>query len=313
MNNETVDIAIVGGGPAGLTAALYAARALRRTVVFEKAVSGGQIALTQLLENYPGFPDGVGGIELSEAMQRQAERYGATFRNEAVQRVTTAEGGFRLELEDGAMLARAVIVTAGAEHRRLQVPGEERLTGRGVSYCATCDAALFRGQPVAVVGGGDAALDEGLFVARYATTVYVIHRRDTLRASAVLQERARAEPKLRFIWDTVVESIEGEEDVRGVRLRNLKTGERSLLDVRGVFIFIGHEPGGDVVRGLAPVDEGGHVEVDLMMRTVVPGLFAAGDVRVHAARQAVSAAGDGATAAIAAEQYLQEHYGPPQL
>lgn len=311
MNEEIYDIAIVGGGPAGLTAALYAARAMRRTVVLEKAITGGQIALTHLVENFPGFPEGVNGYDLAQAIQRQAERYGAAFRYEAAAGVERVEDGFRVRIEDGELVARTLIVTAGADYRRLGVPGEERLTGRGVSYCATCDAAFFRNVEVAVVGGGDAALDEGLFVTRYASKVHVIHRRDTLRAGRVLQERALAEPKLDFTWNTVVESIAGDEEVEYLSLRNVVTGERSRLDVRAVFVFIGHTPNSGLLGGLVPVDEGGHVEVDLLMRTAVPGLFAAGDVRSASVRQAISAAGDGATAAIAAEHYLSDRFGPP--
>jgi thioredoxin reductase (NADPH) len=310
MSTELCDVAVIGGGPAGLTAALYSARAMRRTIVFEHRVTGGQIALTHLVENYPGFPDGVNGLDLSQSMERQAAKYGAEFRFERVLRVQPAEGGLLVTAESGALLARAVIVTAGAEYRRLNVPGEERLTGSGVSYCATCDAAFFRGMEVAVVGGGDAALDEGLFVARFASKVHLIHRRDRLRAGAVLQERARAEPKIQFIWDTVVEEIAGSDSVESLKLLNLRSGGRSNLPVSAVFIFIGQDPGSGFLGGLVPADSAGHLEVDLMMRTAVRGLFAAGDVRVNAARQAISAAGDGATAAIAAEGYLAEQHGP---
>jgi thioredoxin reductase (NADPH) len=311
MATEVCDVAVIGGGPAGLTAALYAARAMRRTVVFEHRVTGGQIALTHLVENYPGFADGVNGLDLSMSMERQATKYGAMLRFERVVSVAPTEGGLLVTAESGPLLARAVIVTAGAEYRALGVPGEERLTGSGVSYCATCDAAFFRGAEVAVVGGGDAALDEGLFVARFASKVHLIHRRDRLRASAVLQERARAEPKIEFIWGTVVEEITGTDSVESLQLLNVRSGARSMLPVSAVFVFIGQNPGSGFLGGLVPTDTGGHVEVDLMMRTPVPGVFAAGDVRISAARQAVSAAGDGATAAIAAEQYLAERFGQP--
>jgi thioredoxin reductase (NADPH) len=298
------DIAIVGGGGAGLTAALYAARARRKTVVFEGGVTGGQIATTDVVENFPGFPDGVNGFDFSQQLLRQAEKFGAEIRYEVVRSLVVAGERFRLVTDAGDSLARAVIVTAGAEYTRLGIPGEERLTGRGVSYCATCDAAFFRDQDVIVVGGGDAALDEGLFVARYARSVNIVHRRDQLRASAILQERARAEPKIRFTFDTVVEAIEGEEHVERVALRNVKTAEVVTVPTSGVFIFVGQTPNSHLLKGLVELDRGGHALVDLEMQTTVPGLFVAGDVRTKAARQLVSAAGDGATAAIAADHYL---------
>jgi thioredoxin reductase (NADPH) len=307
------DVVIAGGGPAGLTAALYAARARRRTLVLEKGVTGGQIALTHLVENFPGFVEGTSGFALAEAIQQQAQRYGAEFRFEAVDAVEREGDRLLLRVDGGELRARALIVTTGAEYRRLGVPGEERLTGRGVSYCATCDAAFFRGVDVAVVGGGDAAVDEALFITRYARRVFLIHRRDELRASRILQERAFANPQITFIWNTVVEEILGTEGVAGLMLRNVVTGERSRLDVAAVFIFIGQTPATAFLRGLAPTDAGGHLIVDLMMRTPVEGVFAAGDVRTQSSRQAISAAGDGATAAIAAEQYLSDRFGPPAL
>lgn len=300
------EVAIVGGGPAGLTAGLYAARALRRTVMFERNVTGGQIALTSLVENYPGFADGVNGFELARQMEKQARRQGLHVRYDNVTGLAAVDGGFVLETEAGAVRAAAVIATAGAAYRRLGVPGEERLTGHGVSYCATCDAAFFRGRDVVVVGGGDAALDEGLFVARYAARVYLVHRRNVLRAGRVLQQRAFAEPRFQFIWDTIVERIEGDQEVEAVRLRNLMSGETRRLDVSGVFIFIGQQPANSLLNGLAQLDAGGHALVDAWMRTSTRGLFVAGDLRSQSSRQVISAAGDGATAAIAADQYLSD-------
>jgi thioredoxin reductase (NADPH) len=307
------DIVIAGGGPAGLTAALYAARARRRTLVLEKGVTGGQIALTSLVENFPGFVDGTSGFALAEAIQQQAQRYGAEFRYEAVDAVERHADGFRLLVDGGELGTKALIVTTGAEYRRLGVPGEERLTGRGVSYCATCDAAFFRGVDVAVVGGGDAAVDEALFITRFAARVFLIHRRAELRASRILQQRAFANPQITPLWNTVVEEILGVEPMEALALRNVVTGERSRLNVAAVFIFIGQTPATAFLRGLAPTDAGGHLIVDLMMHTPVEGVFAAGDVRTQSSRQAISAAGDGATAAIAAEQYLSERFGPPAL
>lgn len=303
------DIVIVGGGPAGLAAGLYAARALRRTILLERNVTGGQIALTGLVENYPGFPEGVNGFDLAQAMQTQAEKYGMEMGYVDVAGIEPAGDYHLVRTNEGDYLARAVIVTGGADHNKLGVPGEERLTGRGVSYCATCDGAFFQNVPVAVVGGGDAAMDEGLFLTRYASEVHVIHRRDELRASAILQQRAFANEKMRFTWDTVVEEVLGDEEVKGLRLRNLKTGDASTLDVAAVFVFIGLHPNSDYLRKLVRMDEGGHIFVNEWMETEIPGLFAAGDIRVNSARQVVSAAGDGATAAIRADHYISARWG----
>jgi thioredoxin reductase (NADPH) len=301
------DIVIVGGGPAGLAAGLYAARARRRTALLEKGVIGGQISLTETIENYPGI-ESIGGFDLAQAMLRQAESYGLETHYLAATALEQADGKWLVRTDQEDFLAKAVIVTAGADYNRLGVPGEERLTGRGVSYCATCDAAFFKDEEVAVVGGGDAAMDEGLFTTRYAAKVYVVHRRDQLRASRILQERAFANPKMHFIWNTVVTEILGEEAVEGARLRNVVTGEEWVLPVKAVFIFIGHHPNTDWLKGLVPMDNGGHIVVNEWMETGLPGLFAAGDVRRNAARQVVSSAGDGATAAIAADRYISEHF-----
>ncbi len=311
-DDKAYDIAIIGGGGAGLAAAIYAARARRRTVVFEKAVTGGQIATTDQVENYPGFPEGVNGFDLAQLFLKQAEQFGAEMRYENAGSIgIEADGGFRVVTDGGEYTAKALVVTAGADYNKLGVPGEDEFVGKGVSYCGTCDAAFFPNVEVAVVGGGDAAMDESLFITRYASKVHVIHRRDQLRASAILQERAFAEPKIDFTWDTVVERIEGEKQVERVHTRNLVTGETGLLEVGAAFIFIGQVPNSNILKGLVDLDEGGHALVDLEMRTAVPGLFVAGDVRTKAARQLVSAAGDGATAAIAAERYLQHRFGGP--
>lgn len=302
---QNVDIAIIGGGGAGLTAAIYAARARRSTVVFEHKVTGGQIATTDAVENFPGFPNGVNGFDLAQLLVQQAEKFGAQLVYEGATALRREpDGTFTLDAAGDSYRARAVIVTAGADYNRLGIPGETELTGRGVSWCATCDAAFFKDQEVAVVGGGDAALDEGLFLTRYASTVHLIHRRDELRASAILQERARANPRFTFTWDTVVERIIGTGQVERLALRNLRTGATSELPVSAIFIFIGQTPNSGLLRGLADLDAGGHAIVDLSMRTSVPGLFAAGDIRTNAARQLIAACGDGATAAIAAEHWL---------
>ena len=301
------DIIIVGAGPAGLAAGLYSARARRRTILLERKVTGGQIALTSVVENYPGVEE-IDGYELGQQMQRQAEKYGLEM---GYTEVTGLERHDRVHLvhtKEGDYTAKALVLTGGADYDRLGVPGEEELIGKGVSYCATCDAAFFRDQRCAIVGGGDAAMDEGLFVTRYASRVIVVHRRDQLRASRILQERAFANPKMEFIWDTVVTEIQGTEAVEGLKLRNVITGEQSTLDVAAVFIFIGLHPNTDYLRGYVKMDEGGHIYASDWMETDVPGLFAAGDVRVNSARQVVSSAGDGATAAIRADHYITETF-----
>jgi thioredoxin reductase (NADPH) len=298
------EIVIVGGGPAGLAAGLYAARATRRTALIERKVPGGQIALTGAVENYPGFPDGINGFDLGLQMQRQAEQYGLETIYAEVLAVQHERPYFRLRTGEGEIDARSVILTGGADYNRLGVPGEERLTGRGVSYCATCDAAFFKGADVIVVGGGDAALDEGLFVTRYAERVTIVHRRDSFRASRILQDRALANPKVDVMWNTTVTEILGDESVNAVRLRNVTTGEESIRPTAAVFIFIGQHPNTDWLGGMLALDAGGHVPVNLWMETTIPGLYAAGDIRADSARQVVSAAGDGATAAIRADHYL---------
>lgn len=302
------DIVIIGAGPAGLSAGLYAARARRSTLLIEKKVTGGQIALTNDVENYPGI-DNVNGFDLAAAMHKQASKYGMeTLLAEVTGIEPQAGGTHRVHTTEGSISARAVILTGGADYNRLGIPGEDRLTGDGVSYCATCDAAFFRDQTVAVVGGGDAAMDEGLFVARFAKKVYVVHRRDQLRASAIMQERAFAEPKLEFIWNTVVEEILGDNAVTGLRTRDVTTGKSKSLDVNAVFIFVGLTPNTTYLREKLRMDAGGHIFVNEWMETDVPGLYAAGDIRANSARQVVTAAGDGATAAIRADRYITDRF-----
>jgi thioredoxin reductase (NADPH) len=301
------DVVIIGGGPAGLAAGLYAARGRHRTLLLEKSVIGGQIALTELVENYPGVPT-VNGFDLAQTMLKQSESYGMETDYSAVLGLERAGEKWRVKTDAGDLIAKAVIVTSGAEYNRIGVEGEERLTGKGVSYCATCDAAFFKGQDVAVVGGGDAAMDEGMFTSRYADNVTVIHRRDELRASAILQERAFANPKMDFKWNTVVEEVLGDGQVRAVRLRDVVTGAESEMPVGAVFIFIGQHPNSDFLKGLVKMDPGGHAIVDEWMQTDQPGLFAAGDVRQNSARQVASSVGDGVTAAIAADHYISDKF-----
>lgn len=302
---EHIEIGIVGAGPAGLTAGIYASRARRRTVMFDPGMIGGQIATAGKIENYPGFPDGgVDGLELGLAMHRQATSFGMETRSEYVQSIERDGSRFILHTDESDVLCDAVIVTAGAEAKKLEVPGELELVGRGVSYCGTCDAAFFRDVPVAVVGGGDSALDESLFIARFASKVTIFHRRDEFRASKILQERVFADPKIEVVWDTVVDRVIGETDMTALAVRNLKTGATQEFPLSGVFVMIGSTPNSNILEGYVPLDNGGHAETNLWMETPIPGLFVAGDLRTQAARQLVSAAGDGATAAIRADHYL---------
>jgi len=306
-NQREYDIVIIGGGPAGLAAGLYAARGRHRTLLIERGVIGGQISLTELVENYPGVPT-INGFDLAQTMLKQSESYGMETEYSAVAGIEKAGAKWLVKTEPGDMLAKAVIVTSGAEYNRLGIPGEERLTGKGVSYCATCDAAFFKEQDVAVVGGGDAAMDEGLFTTRYADRVTVIHRREELRASAILQDRAFANRKMQFKWNTVVEEVLGDREVTGVRVRDVVTGQRSEIPLAALFIFIGQHPNTDFLKGLVRMDAGGHAIVDEWMRTDQPGLFAAGDVRQNSARQVASSVGDGVTAAIAADHYITDKF-----
>jgi thioredoxin reductase (NADPH) len=301
------DIVIIGGGPAGLAAGLYAARGMHRSLLLEKGVVGGQIALTEVVENYPGIPK-INGFDLADTMLKQAESYGLQTRYEEVTGIEQAGRKWKITTSEGEILSKALIITAGADYNRLGVPGEERLTGKGVSYCATCDAAFFKDQDVVVVGGGDAAMDESLFTTRYVSKATVIHRRDELRASRILQERAFKNEKIDFIWNTVVEEVLGDNQVEAVKLKNVETGEESTLPTSAVFIFIGQHPNTGFLKELVETDPRDHVLVDDWMRTKLPGLFAAGDVRQNSARQVASSVGDGVTAAIGADHYISNAF-----
>jgi len=300
------DILIIGGGGAGLTAALYTSRAKLSTLLVEKLAPGGQIALTDLVENYPGFPEGITGGEISERMEDQAKRYGTEVLYEEVSGIEKSDGNFAVKTASGPTFqSRAVIVASGASYRNLGVPKEKELTGRGVSYCATCDGAFFKEKELVLVGGGDSAMQEGLFLTRFATQITVVHRRDKLRASPLLQERALQHPKIKFIWDTVVTEIRGEKKVEGVRLKNLKTEKAQDFKTDGVFVFIGHDPNTGFLKGLVELDEKGYVKTSGELQTSVPGIFACGEVRAGAVKQLVSCCGEGCEAALSAQAYLE--------
>jgi thioredoxin reductase (NADPH) len=302
------DVVILGAGPAGLTAAIYAARANLAPTVVTGALFGGQLALTTEVENFPGFPDGVLGPELMEFMKRQAERFGAEIRLGEVTEVALNRTPLRMTLDGELLETKALIVATGASARLLGIPGESEFFGKGVSTCATCDGFFYRGKNVVVVGGGDSAVEEGTFLTRYASKVHLVHRRDRLRASQILQDRAMKNDKMAFIWDTAVEKIIGDENtgVTAAHLRNLKTGEEEDLPVDGVFIAIGHVPNTKVFEGQLKLDEQGYIVTDSRMHTNITGVFACGDCQDHIYRQAITAAGTGCMAAIEAEKFLAE-------
>ncbi|HEY7125064.1 MAG TPA: thioredoxin-disulfide reductase [Ktedonobacterales bacterium] len=303
----TYDVIIIGSGPAGYTAALYAARANLSVLLFRGLEAGGQLMITSEVENYPGFEDAILGPDLMERMEKQARRFGTEMRDEDIVRIDTAERPFKVypDGRDEPALGRSIIIATGASARWLGLESETRLRGRGVSACATCDGFFFKNKDLAVVGGGDTALEEALFLTKYASHVTVIHRRDSLRASKIMQERALKHPKISFLWDTAVEEVEGENAVQGVQVRNVKSGTTSTLAVQGVFIAIGHEPNTSLFKGLIEMDEMGYITPREHTMTNVPGIFAAGDVTDHRYRQAVTAAGDGCRAAIDAERWLE--------
>ena len=306
MSGDIYEVIIIGGGPAGLTAGLYAARAGLTTLLIEKGIFGGQITYAEHVENFAGFPEGISGMELGEKMHVQAEKYGL--------KTTTAEvtgleikGALKVvKTTEGDFTARAVILAGGAVRRKLAVEGESRLTGRGVSYCAVCDAAFFRDQKVAVVGGGDTAITEALHLTKFATKITIIHRRNQLRAAQILQEKVLSEAKIDFLWDTTIAAIEGKDNVERLKLLNVKTNQSSFLEVNGVFISVGTNPDTEYLRGILPLDESGYIITNEKMETSLSGVLAAGDIRHNSARQAITAAGDGATAAIYAQKYLTE-------
>lgn len=299
------DIIIIGSGPAGLSAAIYAQRACLDTIVIEKnGISGGQVLNTWEVDNYPGFP-GVTGFELSRQFREHANKLGARVVQDEVVQVELSGNVKKVVCEEETYEARCVILASGAHHRTLEVPGEEELRGAGVSYCATCDGAFFRGRTVAVVGGGDAALEDAIFLARMCEKVYIVHRRDKLRGAKRLQERLQALENIEFVWNSETVAIEGKAQVEALRLRQTKTGEEKRLDVDGVFIAVGIAPESELYAGQLELDEQGYIRADESGQTSVPGVFAAGDVRTKALRQILTAASDGANCVASAERYIQ--------
>ena len=301
------DVAIIGAGPGGLSAAIYAARGGLKTVVFEKALIGGQIVLSADVENYPGYEETLSGFDIIDKFKKQAERFEAEIREEEIVSLEDKGNSKIIKTRKETYEVKTVIVATGAHPRKMDVPGEEELTGRGVSYCATCDGALYRNKIVAVVGGGDSAVEEALFLTKFASKVYIIHRRDELRAVKIIQDRAFKNEKIEFIWDTVVEEVQGKQFVENLKLHNRKTGENSILQTDGVFVYVGIIPNNELVKDLVKLDDQGFILADENLMTNIPGVYAAGDIVQKTLRQVVTAASDGAIAAFFAEKYIEEN------
>lgn len=310
-NAKHVKVLVLGSGPTGYSAALYAARAELQPVVLTGMQLGGQVALTYTIENYPGFPEGVGGVKLGELFQKQAEHFGAVTEFASANSVDLSQRPFKVEADGGDYLADTLIVGTGASPNQLGIPREVELTGRGVSYCATCDGWFFKDKKVVVVGGGDSALEEGLFITRYASSVTIIHRREELRASPILQHRAREHPKVNFILNTVVTEVIGTDKMEALKLKNLKTGDETIYEADGLFIFIGHTPNTEMFKGQLDMSDLGYIKVNEKMETNIPGVFAAGEAADPHFRQVVTSAGMGAAAAIQATRFLEAESGLP--
>jgi thioredoxin reductase (NADPH) len=300
------DVIIIGGGAAGLAAALYSVRAMLKTLVIERQAIGGQILYTGEIENYPGFPEPISGPDLAMLYEKQAIRFGTEIEYDTITSLDVSGPIKRLIGEEATYTSKTVIITSGGEHNKLEVPGEDKFSGRGVSYCATCDGNFFKGMDVTVVGGGDAAMDEGTYLTRMTNSVTVVHRREELRASKILQERAFQNPKMSFVWNSAIKEIKGNGDVNSIVLENLKTGETTEQETAGVFVYIGFHPINDFMIGSVELDPAGHVVTDIQMQTNVPGVFAAGDVRAFSERQLANAVGDGVAAALSSYRYIQE-------
>lgn len=305
---EKRELAIIGGGPAGLSAGIYASRAEVDTVLLERGVPGGLVINTENIENYPGFSNGINGYELAAQMENQARRFGLQIYNTNVNNIEPVEGNFIIKTDKSELLAKTLIIATGANPRQLGVKGENKYIGRGVSYCATCDGAFFRGKRVAVVGGGDAAVEEAIFLTRFAEKVYIIHRRGELRATKFVQKKAFANPKIEFIWHNVVDEIHGSDIVESLTIRDVRNDDKRSLTVNGVFIYVGNQPNSELVKDIVSLDEKGYIITDENMLTSQPGLFAAGDVRKKILRQVITAVADGAVAAVSAEKYLENNF-----
>ena len=307
-NENSFDVLIIGGGPAGLTAGLYAARARMKCVLLEKMMMGGQIATTEMVDNYPGFPEGIAGAQIGPLFETQAKRFGLEVRQfQEGLAVERKDQGFLVTCANrDELFCKSLIVATGSGWTPLGIPGEESLKGAGVSYCATCDGAFFRDQELAVIGGGNSAIEEALFLTKFASKVYVIHRRDQLRAEKIVQEKAFANPKIEFVWSHIPLEIVGEKEVEGVRVKDLKNEEERILPVAGVFIYVGMKADSDIIKDLVEVDAQGYIKAAEDTATSCPGLFAAGDVRQKPLRQVATAIADGATAAIMAEKYIDQ-------
>jgi thioredoxin reductase (NADPH) len=299
------DIIIIGGGPAGLSAGVYTSRARLSILLIEKEIIGGKVVDAELIENYPGFPQGISGYDLTDLMHKQATKFGL---ETLIAEVTSVDPGNKklVKTAQGDFTGRAIILAGGTERQKLGVPGEDKLVGRGVSYCATCDAPLFANQPVAVAGGGNAAVEEALQLTRFASKVTLIHRRSELRATRIIQEKAFTNPKIEFMWNSTIEQINGNEKVKSLKLHNVKTGKTSTLNIAGIFIAIGFIPSTSYLKGLLSLDAEGYIITNDKMETGIRGVFAAGDIRSNSIRQVASAVGDGATAAVYAERFLAQ-------
>lgn len=309
MALKEFDIIVIGGGPAGLTAAMYASRSRMKTALIEKMGCGGQAAIADWMENYPGFPEGISGFDLGQKFEEQAKKFGAEIILDEISALSKTGDGFKIATAGGEYSAQAVIIASGANHKPLNIPGEKEFIGKGVSYCATCDGPFFRSREVAVIGGGNSAAQEAIYLTKFASQVTLIHRRDRLRATKILQERAFENPKLKIVWNAVPEAITGTEQVEELKLRDVKTNEAKALSVKGVFIFVGLEPNTKFLSDIIKLDESGYIPTDDNMLTSTPGIFACGDVRVKLLRQVVTAAGDGALAAFSAQEYIDELKG----
>ena len=297
---------ILGGGPGGLSAGIYAARNRLNTLLLEKSMIGGLSIYAELLENYPGFPDGIGGLELGQLMLKQAEKFGLKTLTAELTGLQVENNWKILKTTGGDFKAKAIIIAMGSERINLNIPGEKEFVGRGVSYCATCDAAFFKQKPVVVVGGGNSAVSEAIHLTKFASQVTLIHRREQFRASRISVEKARSESKINFLLNTVIESIEGKDNVETLHLKNTLSGQKSTLSVSGVFVSIGQKPNTDLFKDLLSLDSNGYIIANEKMETSLPGVFAIGDIRSNSIRQCISAAGDGATAAIYADRYIGE-------